>query len=52
MESHVHELLGMHLLKRGTTKICGVGRNSINFVAACEVAALAVMALNTQTASN
>jgi uncharacterized protein YbjT (DUF2867 family) len=52
MESHVHQLLGKHLLERGTTRIYGDGRNSINFVAARDVAAFAMMALNNQTAGN
>ena len=52
MESHVHQLLGKPLLERGTAKIYGTGRNSINFVAARDVAAFAVMALNGQTAGN
>ena len=52
MESHVHHLLGKQLLERGTAKIYGAGRNSINFVAARDVAAFAVMALNTQTVSD
>jgi uncharacterized protein YbjT (DUF2867 family) len=52
MESHVHQLLGKHLLERGTAKIYGTGRNSINFVAARDVAAFAIMALSARTASN
>jgi uncharacterized protein YbjT (DUF2867 family) len=52
MESHVHQLLGKNLLERGTTRIYGDGRNSINFVAARDVAAFAIMALNNQTARN
>jgi uncharacterized protein YbjT (DUF2867 family) len=52
MQSHVHQLLGKHLLERGTTKIYGDGRNSINFVSARDVAAFAVMAMNNQTASD
>lgn len=49
MESHVHQLLGKPLLERGSTKIYGDGRNSINFVSARDVASFAVMALNDQT---
>ena len=52
MESHVHQLLGKQLLERGTAKIYGTGRNPINFVAARDVAAFAVTALNTQAAGN
>jgi uncharacterized protein YbjT (DUF2867 family) len=52
MESHVHQLLGKHLLERGSTKIYGDGRNSMNFISARDVAAFAVMALNDQTAGD
>jgi uncharacterized protein YbjT (DUF2867 family) len=49
MESHVHRFLGKQLLERGSTKIFGDGRNSINFVCARDVAAFATMALNDPT---
>lgn len=45
MEWHVHNLLGKDLVESGKATIFGNGNNPTNFVAAADVAALAVLAL-------
>jgi uncharacterized protein YbjT (DUF2867 family) len=45
MEWHVHNLLGASILATGKTTIFGSGRNPTNFMAARDVAHLAVIAL-------
>jgi uncharacterized protein YbjT (DUF2867 family) len=52
MEWHVHNLLGADILKTGKTTIFGGGDNPINFVAAQDVATIAVAALTTAGAAD
>jgi uncharacterized protein YbjT (DUF2867 family) len=46
MEWHVHNLLGASILTAGKTTIFGSGKNPTNFMAAKDVAHIAVLALN------
>ena len=45
MEWHVHNLLGKSILESGKATVFGSGNNPTNFIAACDVARLAVIAL-------
>lgn len=51
MEWHVHNLLGKGIVDTGQATIAGEGRNRINFVAAADVAAVAVAVVDDPRAS-
>lgn len=52
MEWHVHNLLGKSILETGKTTIFGSGNNPTNFMAARDVAHIAVIALTAPTMKN
>ena len=52
MEWHVHRFIGQPLIESGKTTLFGPGSNPINFVAADDVAAVAVAALMQESAGS
>lgn len=52
MEWHAHNLLGKSILETGKTTIYGRGDNPINFIAACDLGRIAVIALTDSKAMN